>query len=188
MAAHGSPSSQPPVPVPQWNLDPVSSLQPWPVEFTFAGHDYVIPALPALDWLTVLMDKVDPWLIVPGLVENPMGLGFDIIESGDQYNRLILDVIEVASARRWWIALRLISTAHHFWPTLGVRTARMVDANQVSLPLWLDVLTENMFERMSHNDSSDATMFVLKTEMPPPGFELEEPEMTAEQFLSIADE
>jgi hypothetical protein len=158
------------------------------VEFTFAGYDYVIPALSAADWLTVLMDKTDPWLIVPGLVEEPLGLGFDIIQSGEEYDTLILDIVEVATARKWWIGMRLIGIAAHWWATLGTEACRLAPPSQVSLPLWLDVFTENMFEHFQKSEPGEAIMATLKIEMPPPGFETEEMEMSAEQFLSIGDE
>ena len=43
--------------IPKLNKDPIWSLKPWPVVVEMHGVTLEIPALPAVDWLVVLMQS-----------------------------------------------------------------------------------------------------------------------------------
>lgn len=193
MAAHPSSGdfSGSTVAVPRLNKDPVQSLRPYPVQLTISGQDFEIPALPAADWLSVLMaDDLDLSDIFPGMVEGPEAIE-DLILAGkvglEEMEELILGIIDVVSARPWWVALRLIEQARVSWDVLGAELGlRGVDAAQVSLSSWLDML---LLVTLRSMDPKDTQMFCLKLEDPPPTRKTEnpEPEISAAQFMTMAN-
>lgn len=176
--------------VPALNLDPVQSLQPWPVTVTFCNEDVTIPALSAADWLTVLMSKdlsLDD--VFPGLLgEEEAEWADEQILLGrmgvDELQDLVLDIIELASARRWWVALRLVDVARRSWDVIGAElTLRGVDARSVSLSAWLDVLLVTVLKNM---DAKDTTMFNLRLEAAPEEeATTEDLEMDRSSFLAL---
>jgi hypothetical protein len=187
-----TPESSGRVTVPKLNRDPVQSLCPFPVEVTVAGHDYLIPALPASVWLSVLMaDDLDLSDVFPGLLdEQDMELFEDSVISGqvtlEELEEVILGVIETASARRWFVALRLIEVAKSSWDVLGAELGlRGVDAAQVSLSQWLDIL---LILALRNMEEKDVQMFCLKLEAPPEGTQDAEPEMEMSEsaFMAMA--
>lgn len=191
MAAH--PSSAPDtskITVPSLNKDPVQSLQPWPVELSITGREFVIPALSAADWLTVLMvENLELADIFPGLLEDPEAVE-DLIMSGslgiDEMEEVVLSIVEVASARRWWITLRLVEMARNSWDVVGAELLlRGVDATRVSLAGWLDMM---LLVSLRSMDPKDVQMFTNKLESPPPSTKVEEAEMeiSASQFMTMA--
>lgn len=176
--------------VPKLNQDPVQSLQPWPVVIAFHGEELTIPALPAVDWLTVLMSgefSLDD--VFPGLldeddadwVDEQLALGR---VGMDEFRATVLDVIETISARKWWVTLRLVDVARHSWDVIGAElTVRGVDATRVSLSAWLDVVLITVLKNM---DAKDTTMFNLRLEAPPEDEEKpEEMEMDRSSFLAL---
>lgn len=184
-----SPSSS--VVVPHLNRDPVSSLKPWPVTVTLAGVDWVIPALPAADWLAILMaENPDPDDIFPGLlVSDDEQQLEDLLVSGrvtvDDLYEMVLEILEIASGRRWWVALRLIQVATQSWDNIGAElTLSHVDATVLSLAAWLDVLMLTILKTM---DPQRVPMFTMQLEDPPmgEGTAIENMEMSADSFLSM---
>lgn len=183
----------PQVQVPSWNLDPVASLQCWPVEISYMGHRYTIPAMSALEWLDLIMEDFLFTSIVPGLLSEDEGnifvSGVLDDEDGDEaLYRLGAEVLEQVSARHWWITLRLIGVAKHSWPVLGAKMIERVDASKISLAAWLDVFTLLMAELIK---PEKATMLFSKIEIAPQGeneSEDEGLEISAQQFLSMATE
>jgi hypothetical protein len=186
----GRPSSVSPegarVAIPALNLDPIWSLRPWPVVLTLSGWDYTIPALPAADWLAVLMrtdfDLDDMILdLLPPEVDDLLVQGLDLSD----LHEACLDLIELVSARRWWITMRLISVARDHWHELGPSVLRGAPADRVSLSAWLDVLTVTIMKAI---EPKEATMFVMKLEAVPENESVPEEEMgmSADSFLSLA--
>jgi hypothetical protein len=178
--------------IPRLNKDPVQSLCPFSVVVTVGHHDVEIPALPASEWLSVLMvESLNLDDIFPGLL-NDEDADFveEMILSGDlgldEYEDIILTVIETASARSWWIAIRLIETARTSWDSIGAELGlRGVDATQVSLSLWLDML---MLTAIKSMEPKDVQMWCMKIEAPPPQEQIDEStmEISSSQFMAMA--
>ena len=57
-------------------------IVPRPVRVTLGGDDYRIPALPASDWMVVLLDR-DLTDIVPGMVEGDIDALWDRLFFGE---------------------------------------------------------------------------------------------------------
>lgn len=183
----GSSGASPQVVIPSHTKDPTWSLQPTPIVLVLGGREYEIPALPAVDWLMILMaDQLDLDRILLELCPRGVELFTDETVEPDALYAVLLDVIEQVSGRRWWIALRLIMTVRNNWNALGAEMFfKNIDPSRLSLSGWLDsmlVLTIRALE------PKDVAMFVSRLELPPPGEEAdtEDMEMSADQFLSMA--
>lgn len=173
--------------VPKLAGDPVWALKPWPVTIQAGGEDYEIPALPAADWLAVLMaDPFDPDDLILDLVINGKELLFLETVSADDLAHICFDVITTVSARPWWVAMRLITMARGSWSVLGAELIlKGVDPQRVSLAAWLDALLLVALRTMNPDD---VTMFTMRLEEPPPeevDSVADEMEMSAEAFLSM---
>lgn len=178
--------------VPKLNRDPVSSLRPYSVTVTVGPGQVEIPALSAADWLSVLMvEAVELDDIFPGLLSDE---DTDLVEEAiidgllgvEEFRSIILEVIETASARQWWVALRLVEVARTSWDVIGGEMLlRGVDAESLSLSAWLDVLLLTILRNM---EPKDTQMFTLRLETPPPGEEgvSEELEMSQDSFMAMA--
>lgn len=157
------------------------------MELELAGKVWLIPAVPAVDWLAILMDQdVDLERIILDLCPNGVDLLFDQTLEPEILYEGMLDLIEQVSGRYWWIALRLIGVVRSNWNVLGPEMFfQGIDPNYLSLSGWLDAMLVITMRAM---DPKDVTMFVSQLEMPPKGEELEEEdmEMSAAQFLSMA--
>ncbi len=163
------------------------SLRPGPVVFLVRGKEYEIPALPAADWLEVLMRP--DWAGDDVFIElMPDGINLVLGSLGpDQAEGLALEVIEDVTGRHWWVAVRLIQTLAHTWDVMGAEAVfNHVDAEKLSLAGWLDAMLVLLMNRLS---DENATMFVAQLEMPPFGEEMPEEELaiSESQFLSMAD-
>lgn len=178
------------VQVPSLNLDPIQSMRPWPVVVTLGGRELEIPALAAVDWLVILMAP-EPQLddLFPGLLspEDADWVEEQILDGKlklPEFQELIYQVIETASARKWWVALRLIDMARRSWDVIGSEMLiRGVDAAHVSLSAWLDVLLITALRNM---DPKETTMFTLRLESPPEQEkEPEEMEMSRSAFMAL---
>lgn len=180
--------------VPSFNRDPIQSMRPWPVVVTCCGRDVVIPALAAVDWLTILMGE-EPQLddIFPGLLsDEDADWVEDQIVAGrlglEEFQDLILSIVETVSARRWWVAMRLIELARRSWDAIGSEMIlRGVDAATLSLSAWLDVL---LITVLKNSDPKEVTMLTLQLEAPPPEQESEpeDPEMSRSAFMALGGE
>lgn len=177
--------------VPSLNLDPIQSLRPWPVVVTCCGRDVEIPALAAVDWLTILMPP-EPHLddLFPGLLgdEDADWVEEQIVAGRlglSEFQQIIFNVIETVSARKWWVTLRLVDLARRSWDAIGSEMLlRGVDAAVISLSGWLDILLITVLRNM---DSKDVTMFTLRLEAPPPEEEVEaeDMEMSRAAFMAL---
>ena len=185
--AGSSGSSTPVVIVPSHTKDPTWSLQPTSVVLALRGQEYEIPAVPAVDWLTILMaDDIDLERVLLELCPRGIELLTDEDVDPEVLYDALLDVVEEVSGRYWWIALRLIVTIRVNWNVLGAEMFfRNLDPARMSLSGWLDAMLVIAIKSM---EPKDVAMFVSKLELPPPGEELdpEDMEMSADQFLSMA--
>lgn len=183
-----APSSSPSIPrvvIPKTNKDPIWSLKPWPVVVTLKGRDVEIPALPAVDWLVVLMQ---PTLDLDQFIEELLPEAEDLLYEGldlEDLYQICLDAIAMVSARPWWVSMRLIGVARDNWEVLGPEMLK-VDATRLPLSAWLDILLVTVLHSM---DPKETTMFTMKLEQPPPEVltetEPEELEMSASSFLAL---
>lgn len=154
------------------------------------GREYEIPALPAVDWLEVVMRS--DWQLDDIFLELMPG-GVELLVSGDldplDTDALVMDILEEVSARRWWVTLRLIGILTDVWDVMGPEaTFHHVDAEKLSLAAWLDAMLVLLMRRIKDDQTP---MFVAQLEMPPVGLEGAVEEMAAElemsesQFLSM---
>jgi len=187
VAARRAPGSSlpetPRVTVPNLIKDPIWSLKPWPVEVTIKGRDMVIPALPAVDWLAVLMQ---PELNLDEFIEEFIPEADELLDEDlviEELYEFCLDVISSVSGRPWWTAMRLIGVAREHWHILGPEMMKY-DITSLALSGWLDALLVTVLYSM---DPKDTAMFSLRLETPPPEVETkpEELEMSADTFLSL---
>lgn len=178
------------VQVPSLNLDPIQSMRPWSVVVTCGGRELEIPALPAVDWLTILMapesqlDDLFPGLLSP---EDADWVEEQILDGElrlPEFQDLVFKVIETVSARKWWVALRLIDLARRSWDVIGSEMLlRGIDATRISLSAWLDVLLVTVLKNM---DPKDVAMFNLRLEAAPDEEqEPEEMEMSRSAFMAL---
>jgi hypothetical protein len=149
----------------------VASLRPFDAEIAVAGEWVTIPAAPAADWLELLMGDIELFAIFPGLCsEEDQDYVDDCLRSGAvsviDIENATLDLIEVASGRPWWVALRVIALYETAWGVLGADLIRRgIDTTRLSLAAWLDVAWPNLF---MHLPEDKWTMFALQIEEPPP--------------------
>ena len=189
-APNSSPEAQTQVTIPKTVTDPVWSLRPWPVSVRVVGTMFEIPALPAADWLTILMTE-NPDLddIFPGLLdEEDQDIVTEAMLDGalEETFSVCLDIITAVSGRPWYIAMRLIEVARNSWQVLGAEMLlKKVNAEELSLSGWLDVL---LLLIMRNIDPKEATMFTMRLEAPPADVEVEQPEleMSVGSFMSMA--
>ncbi len=157
------------------------------MDLDLAGHTYTFPAVPATDWLAVLMvDSPDPDTIILELCPQGHHLLVDEELDQEELYKALLDVIGQVSGRKWWIALRLIQVVRNNWNVLGAEMFyRHIDPNALSLSAWLDVMLVLTIRAM---EPKDVAMFTSRLEIPPAGEEMapEDMEMSADQFLSMA--
>lgn len=186
-----APSKPAGVTVPRLNRNPILSLRPWPVVITVGGEEFTIPPLPAADWLAALMSEafsLDD--LFPGLLDDEdhdraVAVLLSDMHELEQFHRLTLDIVELASGRSWWVALRLIGAAVGSWDVIGAELIlKQVDPERLSLAAWLDAVLLVMLRSM---EEKDITMFTLKLEAPPPEAQEEAEEMTMsrEAFASM---
>jgi hypothetical protein len=174
--------------VPRIVTDAVMSLRPWPIEMTVAGQDVQIPALPAADWLSVLMVEnlvFDDVLmnLAPDVAEVVDQALFDGSITFDDYSKLLLDLISTVSGRPWHKALRLIAVVHVSWDVIGAELEfKGIDATEVSLGAWLDVALIALLKNL---EEKDIPLFVTRLEAPAPGAEEEEMTMAPDDFAAL---
>lgn len=169
--------------VPRHTLDPIQSLCPWPVTFTAAGREYEIPALPAAQWLAVLMapDATTDDIFIeltPDSLTLVMDEDLDLVE-------LSHEVIGTVSGRPWYLAIRLILLVADHWNVLGADMLRRgVDPTHLSLSGWLDIA---LLTLLHNTDRKDHTMLLSQLELPPSTEEVapEDMEMGREEFMSM---
>lgn len=175
-------------PVPKHNKNPIRSLRPAPMFLMVAGQEVEIPALSAADWLQLLMS--DNWTPDTIFMEFVPG-GLDLLMRQEDVldpvtvEDLVLEMIEEASSRSWWIALRLVSAIQNGWEVVGGEMIlRQLDPATLSLAGWLDAMMLIVLKAIKPDEHA---MFIARLEVPPLGVEMpaEDMEMSAEQFMSM---
>lgn len=176
----------PSVPVPKTNRNPIQSLRPVSVPFIIGQREFEIPALPAADWLAVLMRP--DWIGDDIFLElMPDGLKLLDLIDPEQAEDLATDIIEEVTGRHWWIAFRLVGFLVETWEVMGPEAIfHQVDAEKLSLAAWLDAMLVLLLSRVSKDH---APGFVARLESPPYGEEIPEEEMAISegQFLSMGE-
>lgn len=191
-AAPSSGSTPAGTPIPKFVTDFTWSLKPWPVTAWWYGQPHDIPALPAVDWITALVDGdrlnwlgIFPGLCGPGIRQSiDEGLVSGQVDIWDLVD-VARDVLSAVSGREWWVAVRLIGAAANSWNVVGGEFAiRHVDAATLSLSGWLDAALHILLRAM---DRKDHTMFLSQLEIPPVEIrdQMPEPEMSADAFLAL---
>jgi hypothetical protein len=160
------------------------------VELDLAGEVWEFPAVPAVSWLAILMEEQpDLDRLLVDLCPRGLELLFNDTIEPDVLYRGLLDIIETVSARRWWIAMRLISVVRQNWNVLGPEMITSgIDPQVLSLAAWLDTMMVVLIRAM---EPKDVGLFVSRLELPPPSEvaaemeRVDEFEMSVEQFLSM---
>lgn len=189
VVAGRAPASNPLV-LPQLVTDPIWSLRPWPVVVEFQGRSLEIPALPAADWLQVLMSDQGLYGIFPGLLRER---DVDWVEERLFYDdlnvqaleNLQLDVLSQVAGRPWYVAQKLVAVARGAWDTIGAELVMQADASRLSIAGWLDVLYLVILRAMDENKKQ---LFVSELGIPPVGYATEDPqemEMSESAFLAL---
>lgn len=154
-----------------------------------SGQSLTIPALPATDWLVYLLrDQPDLDGLIAELMPEVEDQFYEQQLPLDDLYELVLDVIAEASARPWWVALRLIGVANVSWDLIGPELMfHGIYSDMVSLAGWLDAVLLIVLQNM---DSKNTTMFTMRLEAPPPQLaDQQQPELeiSRDAFLSLAD-
>lgn len=143
----------------------------------------------AVEWLAYLMQpQPDIDGMILDLLPDSEDWLFDGLLGMEELYDSVLDLIALVAARPWWVALRQISIARESWHVLGPQMMETVDAREMSLAGWLDVLLVKMLYSMDPKETTlftsrlEAVPAVVAAEMPPP---IEEMEMDRGAFLSM---
>lgn len=89
-------------------------IVPRPVLVELGGREYRIPAMPAAQWMLVLLER--GWAdIVPGLCEGELEDLHDEIALGfvstQECEQAAMDAVSAAAGTDWWSAVRLLHSA-----------------------------------------------------------------------------
>lgn len=157
------------------------------------GEYFEIPALPAADWLPVLMcDPLELEDIFPGmagpqahqaiedmLLEGVLNLG--------ELKKLSIDILDQVTGRTWYVGLNIAAAAWNSWEIIGGELVfRGVRATDISLAAWLDAVYLIIMRNL---DQDKGIIFNAKIQVPPPGFEQSDDMLpTAEDFLGMDDD
>lgn len=123
------------------DVDPAASMRIWAVEFELGGRTFEVPALPAADWLPMLMNG-DPLAVLDmgdlGAVDE-MILGEEV--TPEEVGEALTMVIEQATGRSLHASLTLAQVAKLQWPIIGGDLARRgMRFDQVSIGAALDAI------------------------------------------------
>ncbi len=128
--------------------------------------------------------------LIEDLVPSLEDLVYDGMLDLDVLYETLMEIISCASARPWWVALRLISVARFQWDILGPQLLeRGADPNVLSLSAWLDVLLVTILSAM---EPEKTTMFTMQLEAVPDLMvsdrdTFEDMEMDPSAFLSLGN-
>lgn len=176
--------------LPRLVTDPIWSLKQWPVTIEIQGQGYTIPAMPAVDWLSVFMlESFGPEDVLPGLLmDTEQDQVEQFLHSGvlgvRELWELGLEVISQVTGRPWYVALRLVLVAKDAWDAIGGEMAAV--RSDASIAAWLDILFTHLVRNI---EDSKRTMFLMKLELVPEGWGKEpekQMEMSADAFLAMA--
>lgn len=168
--------SSAPIRVAPTDVDPLASLRVCRIAVDLGDRTFLIPALPARDWLEVLLDEeLEPEALFPGLCDpdDIVEVNRMIIEgtvTAQQMTEAIYAVIESATGRRWWVAIRLCRTIRAGWDRVGGRlAANGVTPFDVPLSYWLDGAYDAILGIIGEGDPKAIGRFTAQLTAPPPG-------------------
>lgn len=155
--------------------DLLASLKPWSIEdVIIVDQTYRVPPLPAIDWLTILLDEQVSIFAITGLLEPDANENVEQHVLTGRYQRedweeLVWELVTIAAGRPWWTTLYLIGNAKH--PTnveavKGQLVLNHIDATTISLSAWLDAVYHIFTQHMK---SEDRQKFDLLLARPPAG-------------------
>lgn len=140
-------------------VDPAASLRIWAVEVELGGRTFEVPALPAADWLPVLM-SADP-LQVLDLIRSSSEDGSadldDMILSGQVGGEELIDAmtgaIEEVTGRPYTAALVLAVAAQDRWLVVSGNLARTgFRWDEMPIGAALDAIYLTLAERIKSED------------------------------------
>lgn len=158
-------------------VDPVAALRIWSVTVEVAGQSYVIPALPAADWLEAILDENAALPIVPGMLsEEDRETLWDAVCDGEVQQVELVEAnraaLEVAGGRKWWECDRLIRSSAEYWHIVGGELARLgIQVDQVPLAAVLNAIYVICVRNM---DDKERNKFDLDIRRPPLGEDVEQ--------------
>jgi hypothetical protein len=111
-------------------LDPLSSMRCWAVEFEIGGRTYEVPALPAVDWWPVL-SSASPENKVLDIMPSRLGESDDLdnqLLTGEidaaELRETLIQVVEDVAGRSLHVARVLVIVAEDRWDLIGPATAQ----------------------------------------------------------------
>lgn len=176
--------------MPAGPVDPLASVASFPVIATLLGEEHTIPAMAAVEWLSILLDgPLDVSRIIPGLLDDDVQDRVDdALWDGELTEKDLVDtalaVLTVAAGRSWWRALHLLSAVGNEWLLVhGRMVMQGVDPGRLSLGGYLDALYAVTVDNMTAEQRRDFDR-VLDT---PPAGELPVLDEDAEgqEFLAL---
>lgn len=151
------------------DVDPAASLRIWAIEFELGGRTFEVPALPAADWLPLLLEG-DPLAVLDlgdlGEIDE-MILGGEI--TSEELGKALTSVIEQATGRSFHAALVLAQVAKMQWPIIGgdlVRRGMRFD--QVSIGAALDAIHATILGLLKP-EAAEKFQALLDSEVSPGG-------------------
>lgn len=151
------------------DVDPAASLRIWAVEFELGGRTFEVPALPAADWLPLLLEG-DPLAVLDlgdlGEIDE-MILGGEV--TSEELGKALTMVIEQATGRSFHAALVLAQVAKMQWPIIGgdlVRRGMRFD--QVSIGAALDAIHATILGLLKP-EAAEKFQALLDSEVSPGG-------------------
>lgn len=151
--------------------DLLAHLRPCPIEVDFLGVTYTIPAMDAIEWISMIDGQhPDLYEIFPVLagghavaaVEDAL---WDGTADRDDVGMVGLYAIGAAGDRDWWVVLNIIRAAASSWSIVHVNTAA-----GMSLAGWLDQVWSKI---MDHIDPKKRAGWITDVEKPPKGLKTE---------------
>lgn len=158
--------------------DLLASLKPWSIEdIVIIDRAYRIPALPAIDWLVILLDDQVSLFGITGLLEPDANEDIEGHILGGRYSRdeweqLTWELVQIAAGRPWWTTLYLLGNAKHVNnvdTVKGELAVHGVDATRISLSSWLDAVYRIFTQHMGPEDRQK---FDLALARPPAGIQV----------------
>lgn len=158
------------------DVDPLASLRISRIAVDLGDRRFIIPALPARDWLEILLEEeISPEDIFPGLCDSDDIVAVNLMLAQgqvtmDEMAAALYSVIEAASGRKWWVTLRLCTTIRAGWDRVGGRLASHgVTPFDVSLSYWLDGAYDAILGILGEMDPKAIGTFTARLIQPPPG-------------------
>ena len=166
------------------------SLQPWPIDISIGPCALRIPAMPASDWVSLLVSEDDILDEILGMVEDEDAIEdlTDAMLAGqidpEELTKVIMEAITLVSGRPWWVTLGIIQVAMGSWDIIGGYVSlHGLRADQLSLQAWCDGLLATL---MLHVAEDKRNSFLTRLKNPPPGWDVEQvidDEREAAQFM-----